>query len=121
MYKRQVIEDSVLNEPRDLLIHNYRIYQIDEKDVPTDKHELWRTDNPHVLMSNSILKPLKFQFSTNLKQQFQDMYSLAAGYSSAVSFDRRSLEGGDATSRIWGSAQPTDLTEEASPASRLDT
>ena len=92
---------------------------MDDKAVTEDRRALWGTHNPRVLKSNSILKPLQFHFSTGLKQQFQDMYSLAAGYPSTASFDRRALAGGGSTSRVWDDARTAELAEVQSEDSRI--
>ena len=34
VYQRQILEEDKLNEERDMVIHNYRMYQIDVKDIP---------------------------------------------------------------------------------------
>ena len=68
-----------LEEERDLFIHNYRLYHIDMRTVTEGDKELWETTNPHVFISNSLLKPLQFKFTSELSPAIQELYSLAAG------------------------------------------
>ena len=123
MYQRQVLEENKLNEERDLVIHNYRMYQIDGKDIPESERTMWKTANPRVFKSNSLLKPLTFQFSTELNQKFQTIYSMAAGLRSSTSVLGRGSVGAGGTSRIWGqmdTPQPSEISELASQGSRLE-
>ena len=75
-YKRSVKKPSHAELGTEIMIHNYRLRAVEEKDEFTEKERNFMVLNQgtSIYMNNSIIKPEVYKFSTKIKDDIESKF-----------------------------------------------
>jgi hypothetical protein len=80
-YKRAVKDEKTIRSKKEIMIRNYRLYVVKDSDVEIDDESralmtLHKGTSVHV--SNSLVKPEKYKFSTSVSNKIAEVYPFLA-------------------------------------------